>query len=301
MSKKILIFAGPNGAGKTTFARAFLPGEAVCPRFFNADLIAAGLSPFAPDAAAVRAGKLMLAEIDHAVARGDSFALETTLSGRGYLRHLTPWRERGYRVTLLFLRLPDAPTAVARVASRVRQGGHDIPEPVIRRRFDAGLRNLERYQAGVDGWAVFDNAGPEPVLIDWGESPGNAGDNAVGTSRDVAGAGVDLAEASDPDLRASLAALRRAATLAREQAIRTDTEIVIVRDGERVTLSAETLRGQAEMHRGQTEAGRSAGGQEDEHSTEQTDARTGRGGNDVRRSFRSAGSGRCGDLRRSRV
>lgn len=118
MSKKILILAGPNGAGKTTFARSFLPEEAQCPRFINADLIAAGLSPFAPDAAAVRAGRLMLEEINASAARGESFAFETTLSGVGYRRYIRRWRGLGYHVSLFFLRLPDAGTAIARVAMR---------------------------------------------------------------------------------------------------------------------------------------------------------------------------------------
>ena len=92
---KIVIIAGPNGAGKTTFARAYLPQEARCPRFINADLIAAGLSPFAPDLAAIKAGRLMLEEIAACVARRDSFAFETTLSGLGYLRHIRAWRAAG--------------------------------------------------------------------------------------------------------------------------------------------------------------------------------------------------------------
>lgn len=87
MDKKIIVIAGPNGAGKTTFARSFLPAEAQCPRFINADLIAAGLSPFAPEAAAIKAGRLMLEEVAACVFKGESFALETTLSGLGYLRH----------------------------------------------------------------------------------------------------------------------------------------------------------------------------------------------------------------------
>ena len=170
MSKKILILAGPNGAGKTTFARSFLTEEAQCPRFINADLIAAGLSPFAPEAAAVKAGRLMLEEIDTCVARGESFAFESTLSGVGYRRHIRRWRGLEYHVSLFFLRLPDAETAIARVAMRVRQGGHDIPEHVIRRRFDAGLRNLKIvYKSEVDTWALYDNAGDEPTLLEWSQ------------------------------------------------------------------------------------------------------------------------------------
>ena len=171
MSKKIIILAGPNGAGKTTFARSFLPEEAQCPRFINADLIAAGLSPFAPEAAALKAGRLMLEEIAGCVRREESFAFETTLSGLGYLARIRQWRKQGYHVSLFFLCLPDAETAIARVAERVRQGGHDIPEAVLRRRFAAGLRNLENaYKSEVDTWAKYDNVGERPILLEWGEN-----------------------------------------------------------------------------------------------------------------------------------
>jgi predicted ABC-type ATPase len=98
-AKKIIIIAGPNGAGKTTFARSFLPAEADLPRFINADLIAAGLAPFAPASAAIKAGRLMLDELAQCTARGESFAFETTLSGLSYLRHIAHWRALGYRVS----------------------------------------------------------------------------------------------------------------------------------------------------------------------------------------------------------
>ena len=170
MQPKIIIIAGPNGAGKTTFAREFLPREAGCPVFVNADLIAAGLSPFAPERAAVQAGRLTLDAIAQHVARLESFAFETTLSGRAYARQIPQWQALGYRVELFFLGLPTADMAVQRVAERVRQGGHNIPEPTIRRRFEAGLRLLaEVYQPLVDQWVVYDNAGDEPVLVDWSE------------------------------------------------------------------------------------------------------------------------------------
>ena len=171
-SKKIIIIAGPNGAGKTTFARSFLPVEAQLLRFINADLIAAGLAPFAPESAAIKAGRLMLEEIDQCVRRGESFAFETTLSGLGYLRHIERWQRQDYRVSLIFLSLPDADTAIARVAERVRQGGHNIPEAIIRRRFAAGKKNLEQYYCPVvDDWALYDNASSPPVLLGWGEKP----------------------------------------------------------------------------------------------------------------------------------
>jgi predicted ABC-type ATPase len=169
--RKIIIIAGPNGAGKTTFARSFLPAEAKLLRFINADVIAAGLAPSAPETAALKAGRLMLEEIDQCARRGESFAFETTLSGLNYLRLIAVWRAQGYPVSLFFLRLPNAETAIARVAARVRQGGHDIPEPVIRRRFDTGWNNFQRrYKQVVDDWALYDNAGAEPVMLEWGEN-----------------------------------------------------------------------------------------------------------------------------------
>ena len=103
INPRVIIIAGPNGAGKTTFAREFLPNEAGCPVFVNADLIAAGLSPFAPEIAAVQAGRLMLREMARHFAARVSFAFETTLSGRGYLRLIEQWQAAGYRVKLIFL------------------------------------------------------------------------------------------------------------------------------------------------------------------------------------------------------
>jgi predicted ABC-type ATPase len=169
---RIIIIAGPNGAGKTTFAREFLPSEAACPVFVNADLIAAGLAPFAPETAALQAGRLMLQELARHFAAHTSFAFETTLSGRGYLRQIGEWKKTGYRVKLIFLQLASAEEAIARVAQRVKQGGHHIPEDVIRRRFVAGKNNFEQlYAPVVDAWALYDNAGSAPVLIDWSERP----------------------------------------------------------------------------------------------------------------------------------
>jgi predicted ABC-type ATPase len=168
MNKKIVIIAGPNGAGKTTFAREFLPNEAHCPIFINADLIAAGIAPFMPEQVSIKAGRIMLSEIIEHVAKNNSFAFETTLSGLGYARAIPQWRAKGYHVKLVFLQLPNADTAIARVSERVRQGGHNIPEATIRRRFDAGLKNFKQiYQPLVDVWLHFDNAGDTPTLIDW--------------------------------------------------------------------------------------------------------------------------------------
>ena len=165
-SKRIFVIAGPNGAGKTTFATEFLPNEADCPIFINADLIAAGLSPFRAGLVAIEAGRLMLRQVDGHARQGHNFAFETTLSGRGHAGRIARWQEDGYRVKLFFLGLPTPEAAMARVAQRVSEGGHDVPEAVIRRRFHAGWSNFERtYRDLVDAWAVYDNSSDVPILL----------------------------------------------------------------------------------------------------------------------------------------
>ena len=164
--KRIIIIAGPNGAGKTTFAREYLLKEANCPDFINVDLIAAGLSPFDPDRAAIQAGRIMLSEIERRVRKGDSFAFETTLSGRVYARLIPQWRMSGYIVKLVFLSLPDPHVAIARVAARVAQGGHNVSKDVVRRRFAAGINNFQNvYMKLVDKWEWYDNADRTPRLL----------------------------------------------------------------------------------------------------------------------------------------
>jgi len=164
--QRIIIIAGPNGAGKTTFAREFLPQEAHCPDFINADLIAAGLSPFNPETAALHAGRLMLEEMASRLADGRSFAFETTLSGVTYARRISQWKRLGYHIKLIFLSLATVDMAVARVSARVAQGGHGVPEAVIRRRFEAGLRNFDRvYKPLVNTWVHYDNSGPLPRRV----------------------------------------------------------------------------------------------------------------------------------------
>lgn len=172
-TRNILIIAGPNGAGKTTFATEFLPNEGNCPIFINADLIAAGLNPFQPERAAVAAGRIMLRLIDEYVQRGENFAFETTLSGRGYARLIPDWQAMGYSVRLCFLRLPTADMAVERVRNRVREGGHHVPEEVIRRRFDAGWRNFQQlYQSIVDEWILYDASQETPRIVAVGRGYG---------------------------------------------------------------------------------------------------------------------------------
>ena len=154
--KRIIIIAGPNGAGKTTLARELLLNEADCPIFINADLLAAGLNPLQPERAAIPAGRMMLEMIDGCVRRGENFAFETTLSGRSYARMIPRWQAQGYWVTLVFLRLWSPEVAIARVRQRVQEGGHDVPEAVIRRRFNAGWHNFELlYRALVNEAIVY--------------------------------------------------------------------------------------------------------------------------------------------------
>jgi len=118
----------------------------------------------------MRAGHLMLELIDEHVSRGDSFAFETTLAGKSYARHIPNWQAAGYHVTLLFLALPSAEAALQRVRERVAQGGHSIPENVVRRRFSAGKLNFEVvYKPLVDAWALYDNSNGTPLLLSWGE------------------------------------------------------------------------------------------------------------------------------------
>lgn len=169
MQRRIYIVAGPNGAGKTTFARTYLPNEGHFSRFINADLIAAGLSPFRPEAAAIRAGRLMLEEIAECIKDGESFALETTLSGRSYAMQIPKWRAIGYTVDLVFLRLRSVRLAISRVKLRVLQGGHHIPASVVRRRYHLGLQNFhELYCPIVNRWRLYDNSGGSPRLLGMG-------------------------------------------------------------------------------------------------------------------------------------
>ena len=221
--KRILVIAGPNGAGKTTFAREFLPNEARCPIFVNADLIAAGLSPFGVGSVAMQAGRLMARRIREHVRRGTSFAFETTLSGRSYARRIPCWHEQGYRVKLFFLRLPSPEAAIARVAQRVAEGGHDVPEPVIRRRFRAGRRNFEHvYRDLVDAWTVYDSSADVPVLVAEGKpTVTDIRWPATGATRDA-----DVAGTGPAMLRAAQRARQRAQETVRATAAKRAAEVL---------------------------------------------------------------------------
>jgi len=160
------IVAGPNGAGKTTFALEYLPKVADCTNFVNADLIAAGLSPLAPDRELLAASRIFLSEIEEHIAAKEDFAFETTLSGRSYLRLIKRLRNDGWRVELVYLALPSVEMSRLRVAERVAHGGHNIPLRDIERRFPRSLHNLfHLFSHAVDHCICFMNDGDEPVLL----------------------------------------------------------------------------------------------------------------------------------------
>lgn len=164
MEKKqphIIILAGPNGAGKSTTAPALLRDTFAVDEFVNADAIAQGLSAFAPEGVALEAGKIMLRRLRELAERRSNFAFETTLASRSFAPWVKKLRETGYRVHLLFLALPDVRSAQERVAMRVKFGGHNIPNDIVRRRFNAGLRNLfHLYIPIVESWKILDTSIP---------------------------------------------------------------------------------------------------------------------------------------------
>jgi len=152
----VYIIAGPNGAGKTTFSEKFLPSFAKCYEFVNADLIAAGLSPFAPHTQEMLAARLFLKRVHGLAEEGKSFAFETTLAGRSHAQLLIRMKKLNYRVFLFFLWLPDPDMAISRVQMRVRQGGHNVPSDIIIRRYYAGLKNLYKlYRPVIDVLRIY--------------------------------------------------------------------------------------------------------------------------------------------------
>ena len=161
---RVIILAGPNGAGKTTFAKEFLPNEAACVQFVNADLIAAGLSPFAPETADIAAGRAMLRRLDELVSLREDFALETTLSGKWLLHRVRQWWGVGYKVELYYLRLDSPEIALSRIANRVKSGGHNVPEPIVRRRYVRGAQMLDQYKEAANQWMIYNNSDSKPTL-----------------------------------------------------------------------------------------------------------------------------------------
>jgi len=167
---RCIIIAGPNGAGKTTFARDYLPGIARLINFVNADLIAGGISPLRPELAAITAGRMVLRELNRLVEARAEFAFESTLSGLHYAKRLEDWKDRGYLIEIVYIRLASPQLALlSRIANRVRQGGHDVPRTDVLRRFKRGWTNfLNVYQPLADHWAIYENSGSKPKLLERG-------------------------------------------------------------------------------------------------------------------------------------
>lgn len=163
--KNIYIIAGCNGAGKTTASFTILPEILDCKEFVNADEIAKGLSPFQPEKVAFEAGRIMLERVEFLLKLNENFAFETTLATKSYRQKLIKAKENGFKVKLLFFWLPTVEMAVNRVAIRVSEGGHNIPEDVIARRYFRGIQNLFKiYLPLCDSWMLYDNeANPEIV------------------------------------------------------------------------------------------------------------------------------------------
>ena len=155
----LYIIAGCNGAGKTTFAKIFLPQEVKCPHFFNADEIARGISPLAPQRGTLRAGRILIGEIEACMKRRETFAVESTLSGKSYITLFRRALRLGYETELHYLLLETPAQAIARVQQRVQTGGHDVPEADITRRFYRSREHLLAYYLPLaTRWVIWDNA-----------------------------------------------------------------------------------------------------------------------------------------------
>ena len=166
LKPNLYIISGCNGAGKTTASYTVLPEMLECEEFINADEIAKGLSPFNPNKAAIESGRIMLSKIDHLIKEKSDFAFETTLSTKSYVNTIRKAKENEYQITLLFFWLDSVELAIERVKTRVSEGGHDIPEDVIRRRYNSGIKNLFKLYIPIcDYWMLFDNSIPEIKLI----------------------------------------------------------------------------------------------------------------------------------------
>ncbi len=163
---QLYIIAGPNGAGKTTFAKEFLPQYAKCPNFINADMIAQGLSPFSPEVVAIKAGRILLEQIQEYSNKKLDFALETTLSGKTYVSLFKKLKKKGYVLHLFFLWIPNASLALERIKERVTKGGHNIPAGDVKRRLTRSIHNFfSIYGPLVESWSLFDNSNIKPHLI----------------------------------------------------------------------------------------------------------------------------------------
>ncbi len=162
LTKKILMIAGPNGAGKTTMTLELIQSCSILYEFVNADEIARGLAPKHPESMALLASKLMIKRVKELLDAEKSFAFETTASGINYVRHLKAAKAKGYETNLTFLWLSKPEEAVKRVAQRVKQGGHHVPEAAIIRRYYSGIKNLINYYLPlVDEALIVNNSSEE--------------------------------------------------------------------------------------------------------------------------------------------
>ena len=162
----LYIIAGCNGAGKTTASFTVLPEMLDCDEFINADEIARGISPLNPEKAAIEAGRYMLTKIDKLIAGKKDFAFETTLATKSYVKTIQLAKQEGYRIVLVFFWLDSVELAIERVKTRVLDGGHNIPTPVILRRYYSGLLNLfNLYIPICDYWMIFDNSTAPSELV----------------------------------------------------------------------------------------------------------------------------------------
>jgi predicted ABC-type ATPase len=221
---RALIIAGPNGSGKTTFAGRFLTGEWASETFINADLIAAGLSPFKPEDAAVKAMRLTAEMIRSCVKARKDFAVESTLSGRTYVRLIKEWKKAGFIVTVVYLRIGPIELAIKRVRVRVARGGHDVPDEVIRRRFIQGWHNFrDIYRLMADVWQIYDTRRLVPLKIAPKEP-------------------VTSSSPENGDMADTYPAMLRAAQHAREVARRTGTPLVVNRRGEVTEIPSDKIR-----------------------------------------------------------
>lgn len=169
----LYIISGCNGAGKTTASFTLLPAMLDCKEFVNADEIARGISPFQPESVSLQAGRIMLERIDELLNNGVDFAFETTLTTLSYLHTLKTAKAKGYSITLLYFWLKDVNLAIERVKIRVSDGGHNIPEEVVRRRYFRGIYNLtNKFIPNCDYWVVVNNSIKPFTFIAEGEGSG---------------------------------------------------------------------------------------------------------------------------------
>ncbi len=165
----LYILAGPNGSGETTFALND-PTLRNIP-FINADIEAQRLSPQSPAKAALAAGRTTLSNIAHQISEGNTFALETTLSGQSPLETMRRAIAAGYTIDLSYVCLSSPHLNITRVAMRVSAGGHHVPDKDVFRRYSRSLRNLPAAVALAERARVFDNTkGSKPRMVfEWRE------------------------------------------------------------------------------------------------------------------------------------